>query len=88
MRDACKQTNKQTLKITRWYHSGLLRGRGPKKFVKKVSRNDVGVITNELGPFKITRWYHSVVLCRNDFCTQFWLEIVWKTTQFYPPVSL
>jgi hypothetical protein len=48
--------------IARWYHSGLLRGRGPKKFVKKVSRNDVGVITNELGPFKITLWYHSLLL--------------------------
>jgi hypothetical protein len=48
--------------VARWYHSDLLRGRGPKKFVKKVSRNDVGVITNELGPFKITRWYHSGLL--------------------------
>jgi hypothetical protein len=42
--------------VARWYHSGLLRGRGPKKFVKKVSKNDVGVITYEFGPFKITRW--------------------------------
>jgi hypothetical protein len=45
-----------SLVVARWYHSSLLRGRGPKKFVKKVSRNDVGVITNEFGPFKITRW--------------------------------
>jgi hypothetical protein len=45
--------------VARWYHSGLLRGRGPKKFVEKVSRNDVGVITNELGPFKIRgQQYH------------------------------
>jgi hypothetical protein len=48
--------------VARWYHSGLLRGRGPKKFVKKVTRNDVGVITNEFGPFKITLWYHSGLL--------------------------
>jgi hypothetical protein len=45
-----------SLVVAWWYHSGLLRGRGRKKFVKKVSRNDVGVITNELGPFKITQW--------------------------------
>jgi hypothetical protein len=43
--------------VAQWYHSGLLRGRGPKKFVKKLSRNDVGVITNEFGPLK----NHSVV---------------------------
>jgi hypothetical protein len=29
---------------------GPLRGRGTKKFGDKVSRNDVGVIRNELGP--------------------------------------
>jgi hypothetical protein len=45
-----------SLVVAQWYHSGLLRGRGPKKFVKKVSRNDLGVITNEFGPFKITWW--------------------------------